>query len=378
MEISQKEQGPTSGEHLKCSEAQANLARRLNVWGIGALAYWVFTGEPPRLEGSAAARERLFHAARGGGFADPVSLAGHIAALLETDPADRPMDLAGWADLTMAELDKVAKVRRFERLSLRARMTMAAGCLVALGSGTGAAFALSSSSKAQPPIGSSQIPKLGLGATTTTAPEAPSTTEATISAATTTTTPPRFAAANGAPTTTTTAPEPPIQVISQFTHLSPGDTVAVLENASIEYLPTIEAWTEPTTVANGAQPLVWNLGFRIEAAINVGDGWVAFYYTNVLAAEGLMGGTVNGTPPSATTGNPQANIAFIDLNDPDTIARTWIGVANGTLSIPQAEEQGALNPTTVTVSELGGGLPGFNSQPSGLIGNTTQFVPPTG
>jgi serine/threonine protein kinase len=67
-------------------------------WGIGALAYWVLIGEPPRLEGAAAARDRLLHTARQAELPDPDELSGHIAALLETHPDDRPSDLLEWAD----------------------------------------------------------------------------------------------------------------------------------------------------------------------------------------------------------------------------------------------------------------------------------------
>jgi hypothetical protein len=74
-------------------------------WGVGALAYWVLIGEAPRLEGPAAVRERLYHAARKYAFPDPVGLSGHIAALLETLPEDRPKGLLSWAD----DLEAVAE-----------------------------------------------------------------------------------------------------------------------------------------------------------------------------------------------------------------------------------------------------------------------------
>ena len=74
-------------------------------WGVGALAYWVLIGEAPRLEGPAAVRERLYHAAREHDFPDPAGLSGHIAVLLETLPEDRPKGLLSWAD----DLEAVAK-----------------------------------------------------------------------------------------------------------------------------------------------------------------------------------------------------------------------------------------------------------------------------
>jgi serine/threonine protein kinase len=67
-------------------------------WGIGALAYWVLIGEPPRLEGASVAQERLMHVAAAKGFPKPLELGSHIAPLLETVPALRPDDLAHWAD----------------------------------------------------------------------------------------------------------------------------------------------------------------------------------------------------------------------------------------------------------------------------------------
>jgi serine/threonine protein kinase len=74
-----------------------------DVWGIGALSYWVLIGEPPRLEGATAARERLTPAAKEAGFGDPIRLANHIASLLHTDPTDRPLDLERW----VAELEVI-------------------------------------------------------------------------------------------------------------------------------------------------------------------------------------------------------------------------------------------------------------------------------
>src|ERR1022692_4681002 len=67
-------------------------------WGVGALAYWVLTGDAPRLEGAAAARERMVHSAATNQFPNPYRLATHIASLLETHPDARPTDLIRWAD----------------------------------------------------------------------------------------------------------------------------------------------------------------------------------------------------------------------------------------------------------------------------------------
>lgn len=79
----------------------------LDVWGVGALAFWVLTGDPPRLEGADAARARLLPAAQAGGFANAAEVATHIAALLESDPDERPSNLRRWA----ARLDDLVKHR---------------------------------------------------------------------------------------------------------------------------------------------------------------------------------------------------------------------------------------------------------------------------
>jgi WD40 repeat protein len=69
-------------------------------WGVGALAYWVLTAEAPRLEGAAAARERIVHSQATNQFPNPRRLATHVAGLLETHPDARPSDLMRWADRT--------------------------------------------------------------------------------------------------------------------------------------------------------------------------------------------------------------------------------------------------------------------------------------
>lgn len=67
----------------------------VDAWGLGALGHWLLTGTPPPLDGEGSARERMAHAVsatpRGAAVAD------HLAALLRTDPRQRPRDLGDWA-----------------------------------------------------------------------------------------------------------------------------------------------------------------------------------------------------------------------------------------------------------------------------------------
>jgi serine/threonine protein kinase len=137
-----------------------------DAWGVGALAYWALTGEPPRLEATAAVRERLTAVARELELPDPRGLSNHVAQLLETHPDDRPDDLNGWAD----ELDALAaaparsKRRRSSSASRQRKRVVAAlaAALVAAlavgavaltasgGSGTPRGAAISSTSTEPP------------------------------------------------------------------------------------------------------------------------------------------------------------------------------------------------------------------------------------
>lgn len=98
-----------------------------DAWGVGAVAYWVIVGEPPRLEGAAAARERIIPAAKQSGLADPVGLGHHISSLLNTNPADRPADLVRWSD----ELGAIVSGARRRRRSLKLAAIMACVLLIA-------------------------------------------------------------------------------------------------------------------------------------------------------------------------------------------------------------------------------------------------------
>jgi serine/threonine protein kinase len=69
-----------------------------DMWGLGALAHWVLTGDPPLLDGAAVAGERMRLAAESSDLARPAPVVDHITRLLETRPVDRPNDLAAWLD----------------------------------------------------------------------------------------------------------------------------------------------------------------------------------------------------------------------------------------------------------------------------------------
>jgi serine/threonine protein kinase len=86
----------------------SSITTAVDVWGLGALAYWALVGQPPGLDGAGAAREQLTHTSRCRQVADPIGVAGHIATLLESDPTKRPSDLTRWA----RQLDSMLTTRR--------------------------------------------------------------------------------------------------------------------------------------------------------------------------------------------------------------------------------------------------------------------------
>ena len=107
-----------------------------DAWGIGGLAYWVLTADPPRLEGAAAARELLVPAARAAGLADANGIGRSISRLLETHPERRPRDLSRWAD----DVDR--RVAR-KRAPYVARVAAAACALLVLAGAVAAGVDLS-------------------------------------------------------------------------------------------------------------------------------------------------------------------------------------------------------------------------------------------
>jgi WD40 repeat protein len=107
-----------------------------DAWGIGGLAYWVLTADPPRLEGAAAARELLVPAARAAGLVDAKGIGRSISRLLETHPEHRPRDLSRWAD----DVDR--RVAR-KRAPYVVRVATAACALLVLAGGVAAGVDLS-------------------------------------------------------------------------------------------------------------------------------------------------------------------------------------------------------------------------------------------
>ena len=97
-----------------------------DVWGIGALAYWVVVGEPPALDVLTEVHDRLTDAALEKGFVNATELASHVATLLEADPARRVRDLGRWAD----ELDRIVQRRRHVRWLRRPALVAAVGALI--------------------------------------------------------------------------------------------------------------------------------------------------------------------------------------------------------------------------------------------------------
>jgi len=66
-----------------------------DAWGLGALAHWLFVGDPPRLDGAASSRERIERSLRP--HLDARVIAKAVAELLESEPGRRPHDLARWS-----------------------------------------------------------------------------------------------------------------------------------------------------------------------------------------------------------------------------------------------------------------------------------------
>lgn len=97
-----------------------------DVWGVGAVAHWVFVGEALSLDGSNAARERIECSRDIAGLADAPAVAAHLARLVRSSPADRPEDLHAWA----LQLRRLGARRR--SLTRARRSAIVAGVLAVL------------------------------------------------------------------------------------------------------------------------------------------------------------------------------------------------------------------------------------------------------
>lgn len=98
-----------------------------DIWGLGATAHWIITGEPPVLDGASASVERMMNSARMTEVRDAVHIVRHIAPLLETNTRNRPTDIDQWSH----QLDDI--LRRSQHPLLARRMNRALWSATAVG-----------------------------------------------------------------------------------------------------------------------------------------------------------------------------------------------------------------------------------------------------
>lgn len=87
----------------------------IDTWGVGAIAHWLLIGQPPRLDGGAAARERLIASPAMAQLGNSNAICCQVARLLESSPSERPADLELWS----AELERLLQHRRTRPQRLR-------------------------------------------------------------------------------------------------------------------------------------------------------------------------------------------------------------------------------------------------------------------
>jgi hypothetical protein len=133
------------------------------VYALGALAAFCLTGRDPGVHGGLV--PGLDAAAREAGVADPAALAAHILTALDSDPARRPGDLAGWSQ----RLVTLARVRPRRWPYVAALTAVVAAVLLVVESlqGTGrvnrpaGGGAASTTSAAARPVGAITLPADG-------------------------------------------------------------------------------------------------------------------------------------------------------------------------------------------------------------------------
>lgn len=134
--------GSGIGTHLwRAPEVTAGAGKvgpASDAWGVGALAHWVIVDDPPSPRSALRTREGLARAARAQRLPEPVALGRHIAALLETDPANRRGELASWAD----QLDELLGTARWPLGGRRRSLAALIGCCGLAGVGVLAGVAL--------------------------------------------------------------------------------------------------------------------------------------------------------------------------------------------------------------------------------------------
>jgi hypothetical protein len=104
----------------------APITAAVDAWGLGALGYWMLTGDPPGLEGAGTAREQILHAPRARELPDPAGTAQLISALLETDPRRRPDDLHRWSSRLAIILRRPARPPWKRRVTITAAAALIA------------------------------------------------------------------------------------------------------------------------------------------------------------------------------------------------------------------------------------------------------------